>query len=354
MRNPESLNFEYSINVRFPSCISIPFIAVLVLKIEFICNRMNMYSIAKLFLFKLKKTLFENIRVLYYKYGIKRSEYYLFFYGGIGDDLLLSSLAKLLKQQKKTSICILTRYPELFAHNPNIAHVITLPKYRKTFESLVKRLPAIFKEKFYQIGYAEYERENDRDVLPDRHIIDVMCQKVGVKYVNETPPEIYLNDKEKNEFRIAANQICIQSSGISSKSYMKNKDWFVERYNEVVKGLNSGTYTFVQIGSEEDPLIDGVVDMRGKTSIRQTASLLYNSKYFIGTVGFLMHLAKAVNCKSIIVYGGRELPYQSGYSSNLNLYSKFECSPCGFRNFCNYGRICMQNITVDLVLKNIN
>ena len=56
----------------------------------------------------------------------------------------------------------------------------------------------------------------------------------------------------------------------------------------------------------------------------------------------VMHLARAVDCRSVIIYGGREHPSQSGYSANENLYWSGACAPCWLRNDCNYGRICMQ------------
>jgi ADP-heptose:LPS heptosyltransferase len=87
--------------------------------------------------------------------------------------------------------------------------------------------------------------------------------------------------------------------------------------------------------------------LRGKTTIRESAAILSNSMVFVGLVGFLMHLARAVECRSVIVYGGREAPWQSGYSSNENLYTPMHCSPCWLWNRCDYDRECMNLISVE-------
>jgi len=67
-------------------------------------------------------------------------------------------------------------------------------------------------------------------------------------------------------------------------------------------------------------------------------------------VGLLMHLARAVDCRSVIVYGGRETPAQSGYPCNVNLYSPVRCSPCWRLNTCPYDRACLAMIGVDEVV----
>ena len=110
-------------------------------------------------------------------------------------------------------------------------------------------------------------------------------------------------------------------------------------------------FDFVQVGDPADPPLDGVRDLRGKTSLRQTAAVLQASAVFVGQVGFLMHLARAVDCRSVVVYGGRERPDQTGYVANENLYTPLPCSPCWRENACDFGRECMDRITPDVVVE---
>ena len=86
-------------------------------------------------------------------------------------------------------------------------------------------------------------------------------------------------------------------------------------------------------------------DLRGKTTLRESAAILSRSLAFVGQVGFLMHLARAVECRAVILYGGREHPSQSGYSCNENLYSEVGCSPCWRLNSCPYDKECMRRIS---------
>jgi len=99
-----------------------------------------------------------------------------------------------------------------------------------------------------------------------------------------------------------------------------------------------------------DPLLADVIDLRGKTNIRESAAVLANCRLLIGTVGFLMHLARATECPAVIIFGGREAPWQSGYGCNTNLYSAVPCAPCWLWNKCDHNRLCMENITAQEVI----
>src|SRR5207245_158600 len=139
-------------------------------------------------------------------------------------------------------------------------------------------------------------------------------------------PRIYLDDAERAWGRFGDRQIAIQSSGGKAARPITTKEWFPERFQEAVDVLSRDA-TVVQIGSTLDPPLRGAVDLRGKTTIRQAAAVLHNSASFVGLVGFLMHLAKAAGTRSVIVYGGREQPSQSGYSENVNVYTDLACAP---------------------------
>jgi ADP-heptose:LPS heptosyltransferase len=91
-------------------------------------------------------------------------------------------------------------------------------------------------------------------------------------------------------------------------------------------------------------------DLRGKASLRQLAALLAHCRMLVGLVGMPMHMARAVDCPSVIVYGGRERPEQTGYICNENLYSPVPCAPCWLDTRCDFGRVCMDAIPAAAVI----
>jgi ADP-heptose:LPS heptosyltransferase len=100
------------------------------------------------------------------------------------------------------------------------------------------------------------------------------------------------------------------------------KWWDDRRYQEVVDYFR-GRILFVQVGEtgHYHPALEGVLDLRGKTDLRQLVRLVYHSHGVLGPVSLLMHLAAAVEVKTpmpknrpcVVVAGGREPPNWEAY-----------------------------------------
>lgn len=262
--------------------------------------------------------------------------------GGIGDDLMGTTVFRELKKRGAGRIAVATQHPGLFQGNPDVDRIVYHPRPRVN-EGLRAGLP------FVRLGYAEYDSVRDADIPPAEHILTRICRLAGINGQIELRPYLFLTPVELIGGKLAERQIVIQSSGLAASHFMRNKEWLPLRFQEVCAGLNR-EFTIIQLGSVQDPLLKGARDLRGKTSLRQSAAIIANSQVFVGLVGFMMHLARAVACRAVIVYGGRENPAQTGYTANENLYSPVECAPCWLRNPCDYNRKCMDRITVEQVL----
>jgi hypothetical protein len=257
---------------------------------------------------------------------------------GIGDGLLCTVMFRELRRRNHHKLWITSNHTALFVGNEDVDAAIP-PLYR--YDAVMKRLGV----KVVYPWYTSYNPAFDRDEpVPEQHIISVMCQRAGITGPIALRPYIFLSEAEKQRGRLRPRQIAIQSSGLTAKHAMTNKNWYTESYQHVVTALSS-RFDFVQLGSASDPPLSGALDLRGKTSLRETAAVLAGSLAFVGQVGFLMHLARAVDCFSVIVYGGRETPAQSGYSCNENLHSQVSCSPCWRLNTCPYDRKCLRMIS---------
>jgi hypothetical protein len=272
-----------------------------------------------------------------------RPKHIIFFGHGIGDDLLCTALAHELKRRDGGKIVMFSRYGPLFQGNPDISAVHdlrypTMGRLRRWgYPSLVPQ-------------YSGYDPATDRDIFQREHIITTMCRAAGLTGAIELRPYMSLSEREKISGRYFERQAVIQSSGLPpGPGMMKNKDWYPERFQAVAREIGS-ELRLIQLGQMSDPPLEGVLDLRGRTTLRQSAAILSSSQLFIGQVGFLMHLARAVDCRSTIVYGGREEPLISGYRGNENIIGPTVCSPCWQRNKCDYGRECMQIIGVEEVV----
>jgi Glycosyltransferase family 9 (heptosyltransferase) len=268
------------------------------------------------------------------RYGWPRQ---LIFYGsGIGDDLLCTTVARELRKRDFGKVWVGARYPELFDCNPDM-RAVPIADWR--YGTLARFLGADVRPLWYTV----YEPEIDRDPEPPNHIAAMMCQKAGISGRVSIKPYLFLRRDERAEGKFADNQIAIQSSTRSAATPLQNKEWLPQRFQSVVNAF-CDRFQFVQLGSLADPKLDGVIDLRGKTTLRQAAATISQSRLFVGLVSGLMHLSRAVDRSAVIVYGGRERPEISGYICNRNITSNPPCSPCWQRNRCDHDRVCMTSI----------
>jgi hypothetical protein len=100
------------------------------------------------------------------------------------------------------------------------------------------------------------------------------------------------------------------------------KWWEHKRYQEVVDYF-AGRIQFVQVGAQQHhhPPLNGVIDLRGRTNLRQLTRLVYHAQGVVCPVTCLMHLAAAVETKKgnpprrpcVVIAGGREPPQWETY-----------------------------------------
>lgn len=254
--------------------------------------------------------------------------------------MLCTAVLHELRQRGQERLWMESDLPALFLRNPDLDVVI--PYGRR-----VRRLVQIAGGRTVFPDYAVYDETRDRSVPPDRHIISCMCRHLLTGPVN-LRPYLYLDEEERAAAGFAEGAVVIQSSALAAAIPMANKDWGVQRMQEVAR-LLARHHRVIQIGAGGDPLLQEAEDRRG-LPLRGSAAVLSRAACFVGMVGFGMHLARAVECRAVIVFGGREAPWQSGYTANENLYSEVECAPCWQWNRCDHERKCLTAIQpVDVV-----
>ena len=268
-----------------------------------------------------------------------RPEQVIHFGAGIGDDLLCTAVAREMKKRGMGRIVMFSQHPSLFEENRDIGAVYPLGA------------ATAGRRRHWAYGivvpqYSINDPAHDRDLFRNEHLIATMCRLAGMTGSVDLRAYLTLRPAEKAAGKRFENQIAIQSGGLGQ---MKNKDWLPERYQAVADAL-ADRFRLIQLGMAMDPPIRGALDLRGKATLRESAAILASSRVFIGQVGFLMHLSRAVECRSVIVYGGRETPLVSGYGANENIVGPTACAPCWQRNRCDYGHECMTMIEPDAVL----
>lgn len=108
------------------------------------------------------------------------------------------------------------------------------------------------------------------------------------------------------------------------------KWWELKRYQQVVDHFR-GKIQFVQVGENKHhhEKLEGTLDLRGKTDMRQLIRLVYHSQGVISPVSLLMHLAAAVETKPgmpknrpcVVIAGGREPSQWEAYPHHQFLHT---------------------------------
>jgi hypothetical protein len=261
----------------------------------------------------------------------------LYFGVAPGDDLLATAVLRQWSRVRGGRAAYLTNHPALFEGNPDVAWTAPYSPH------LAGALAALGVPR-RRLKYHDYDPAQDRSLAGPDHIVNLMCASAGLPPTTDVAPRVFLSDEERRAWLPARRRVAVQSSALSAAMPIRTKEWFPDRMQEVVAAL-AGEVEIVQLGSPSDPRLHGTVDLRGRTTIREAAAVLAGASAFVGMVGFLMHLARAVATPSVIVYGGREHPSQSGYPENHNLHTDIHCSPCWLWNRCPYGMECMRRIS---------
>lgn len=210
--------------------------------------------------------------------------------------------------------------------------------------------------------YFYYEKDTAERIFykTGRHAIQIACDVHNIPNA-KLQPKIKLSEKENERanrllksHNLLPNQyICIEPH--AKKEFTPNKAWFWENWQDLVNHINqyiSDNHIFcklVQIGVETDRVLNGVVDLTGKSTFRQTAHILKNAITLLSYMGGLVHLSKAVGKKNIVIISAWEPLELASYPDDINLYTDIDCKNCGLKIPCPINRKCMAAITVQQV-----
>ncbi len=269
-----------------------------------------------------------------------RPDRLFYFFGGIGDQLLCSAVAREMQRRQPRKLWFFTQVPELFQGNSDVRVALPLDLSLVPWARLAGARPQ-------QLFYQENLSAEGRDADLHEPSIAALCRRAGLTGEVSLRPYLPQIPCPPRPLRFRP-RIAMHSSCLTARYPIANKQWPVERLQTVARELGAFA-DLVQLGSPQDPALPGAIDRRG-IALLDAARELAGCDLFVGMVGFLMHLARAVECPAVIVYGGREPPEITGYACNTNLASRPPCAPCWYYSRCDYDRRCLTAIETSVVV----
>ena len=145
------------------------------------------------------------------------------------------------------------------------------------------------------------------------------------------------------------------------------KQWPSEHYAEVANEAIKQGYQVWLFGSKKDQITttkikslvalnhqDQVHDLAGQTSLMEVVDLLAACKTVVSNDSGLMHVAAAVGCHVIGVYGSTSPDYTPPLTNKVDIvHTDIECRPC-FKRECPLGHLkCLKDLKPLLVINKI-
>jgi ADP-heptose:LPS heptosyltransferase len=252
---------------------------------------------------------------------------------GIGDLLLLEPILRQLCTDGKREVNVLSRFPEVFYNNPHITDnlfqedrdvipkTINMDKY-DSWEDL----------RFYSETCSNREKKCRTDCYN---------QKFNVS-LSDPEPRIYFDPKEKSLLKKDTDKIYIGVACDGSHSYRR-----YDNGDKLIQYLINKNKKYVVVLLGRDNFVNAkkhkrLIDLQGKTDVRQSINVIKNLDYMISVDSGLMHVALCMHIPTVCIFSiiKPELrlhyytgPYQSIFKTELN------CIGCGsfHMSICKHG-----------------
>jgi hypothetical protein len=232
-------------------------------------------------------------------------DYIIDFHCALGDVVVLSAFISDLKAHygDELKIDVRTNHPEVFAYSPHLtplsdehAQIVTLDYQPYLHEA--RKGPGFHFTRAFHLAFGD---------MTGMHV----PYKRG-------RPELFLSEREKSSLIVDGDYWVVFAGG---KRDTPVKIWESQRYQQTVNHLLECNIHCVQVGNHGDihPSLQNVIDLRGKTDVRQLFRLIHASRGVICPITSGMHIAAAFDKPAVVIAGGREEPRWEAYPGHIFL-----------------------------------
>jgi hypothetical protein len=278
---------------------------------------------------------------------------------GIGDVLCMSALMRAADPAVASRFIVISKYPEVFDHNPRVWRNIRFNRLGPLRKPLIKWFVRNVKNRrigcFNYRGGASVPMEQwAADHRRRISLTQLFSEHMGLcRDYADLRSELVLTEEEIATFgkqlALPARYMVIKPTGPTG--WTPNKEWGSERFQEVVYQLPE--ITWVQTGERSDPLLQGTLDLRGRTDLRQLFYVISRADGVLSVEGVYNHIASAFSTSSFVVFSGLAHPELALYANTVAIVRtpQVECAPCWLTRPCPIrGKPCTSDITPQQVV----
>ncbi|MBT3393402.1 MAG: hypothetical protein HN833_01480 [Elusimicrobiaceae bacterium] len=306
---------------------------------------------------------------------------------GNGDILVLSGLFNNIKLNCSSRKIILThpweipykksknsKFFECFKNDPNIDLIINKQEWENKKNNFVDKDEIFF---IFPLDYESFIASNKWYTKPlyENNVVvgyDFFKNKKSLMEnfltQNKVPlknlyPKIYFSNNEvltaekiikKHNL---VNFLCVYPFP-NKKNITKNwgkENWqkIIDKTNQYIKEKNLNI-KIVYFGTKDQEKLNNVVDLRGKTSFRESVALVNKSIGVISYNGAGVHVARAVKKPCICICSGVEIKEHIAYPNDtIVINHKTKCCGCGLYAKCDNGLKCLTKISPENVFEEV-
>lgn len=284
------------------------------------------------------------------------------FHGGIGDFVSLTSLIREINiKYPHKKIVLFTGNRDTFINNPRIDKIFFIKS--NILKSIMWRvfnlLEILFPNFFYSYLYKKnkiYKSFEDEVRNGNKDIYQKILTKhwnLNLNYKN-LKNEIYFSSEEVENFQekfnfTHSNFALIHSQG--KISYTQNKEIGYQNFQRIIDA--SPKINWIQIGDKNDKKLEKtILDLRGKTSLRELFYLISKTKFIVCQEGAYNHIANAFKIKAFVIFTGFNPLEICIYNNTIPIQSDKlpACSPCMKYEKCNYKMKCINKKVIEKII----
>jgi len=219
-----------------------------------------------------------------------------------------------------------TLCPELWAHNPHLTPIADT-------DPAAERI---------QCSYPLIDQANETPYHCLHGFVQFLNSRLGLQ-IQPTAfkGDLHLDPQEKAWYsqvqELTGEDIPFWIVAAGGKHDVTVKWWSTERFQEVIDHFR-GRIQFVQVGEigHWHPRLEGAIDLRGRTTLRELVRLVYHSQGVLCPITALMHLAAAVETRPgrlpyrpcVVIAGGREPAHWEAYPEHQFIHTNGALACC--------------------------
>lgn len=224
-----------------------------------------------------------------------------------GDIIVMTACIRDIKRAyPDAQLYVATSAKDTWKHNPYVLPLPAKVKGKQRFKGMTHLTldygPGIREQNYKTVHFLQYFH-NDFE------------KKTGLQVPVTFPtPDLHLSAEEKATSLVSGRYWIVNAGG---KSDYTTKVWHQTSFQKSINRLREHGLKFVQIGSTDrghwHPPMDGVLNLVGKTNLRDVYRLIHHADGVICGITMAMHAAAALQRPCVVLGGGREAWWWEAY-----------------------------------------